>query len=183
MAPRVQREVCWFNSRISSQLCINSMIDKFTDKLYEIMTPYCKSSVSHDICTNNNVSFHKPKTTSADYCNFIEDETRYVNKPWFDESLIRLYTSYKSALRSFNQFKSYINHTLLIQRRKLYKDNEARKKRAYFQKEGKMLSQMRKTDSKTFFSKLRKKKQCIPTQHLFLCLSVTIILNHCQINR
>ena len=67
------------NSRISSQLCINSMIDKFTDKLCEIMTPYCKSSVSHDICTNNNVSFHKPKTTSADYCNFIEDETRYVN--------------------------------------------------------------------------------------------------------
>ena len=48
---------------------------------------------------------------------------------------------------------------MLIQRRKLYKDNVARKKRAYFQKECKMLSQMRKT----FFSKLRKKNQCIPT--------------------
>ena len=61
------------------------------------MTPYCKSRVSHDICTNNNVSFHKPKKTSADYGNFIEEETRYVNKPWFDESLIRLYASYKSV--------------------------------------------------------------------------------------
>ena len=149
------------------------MIDKFTDKLCEIMTPYCKSSVSHDICTNNNVRFHNSKTTSADYCNFIEDETRYVNKPWFDESLIRLYTSYKSVLRSFNQFKSSINHTLLIQRKKLYKDNEARKKRTYFQKEGKMLSQMRKTDSKTFFSKLRKKKQCIPTS-----ISMSEFYNH-----
>ena len=137
------------------------------------MTPYCKYSVSHDICTNNNVRFHNSKTTSADYCNFIEDETRYVNKPWFDESLIRLYTSYKSTLRSFNQFRSSINHTLLIQRRKLYKDNEARKKRAYFQKDGKMLSQMRKTDSKTFFSKLRKKKQCIPTY-----ISMSEFYNH-----
>ena len=69
------------NSRIPSQLCINSMIDKFTDRLCEIMTPYSKSKVLHDICTNNNVSFNKPKTAAADHCNSIEDETRYVSKP------------------------------------------------------------------------------------------------------
>ena len=52
--------------------------------------------------------------------------------------------------------------------RKLYKDNEARKKRAYFQKEHSLLSFVRKGSV---------------YQHLFLCLSFTIILNHSQINR
>ena len=111
------------NSAVSSQLCIDKMVEDFTNIICDIMTPYCKG---------NHYS-HSYDTVNKEKHNINLLDNNKPDKPWFDDNLKHLYKAYKSALAVFSLCKSLYNHEVLRQTKQFYKDTETRSKRKYLQ--------------------------------------------------
>ena len=100
------------NSAVSSQLCIDKMVEDFTNIICDIMTPYCKG----------NQYSHSYDTVNKEKHNVNLLDNIKPDKPWFDDNLKHLYKDYKSTLAVFNRCKSSYNHEVLRQTKQLYKD-------------------------------------------------------------
>jgi hypothetical protein len=91
------------NCHIVTQKQMDDCVDSFTCTLNDIMSPFVKQG-SHDHM------YYKKNATK-----------RMEDKPWFDDTLKKLYREYTYSLSTFNKSKSYDNHCKLNSKKKMYK--------------------------------------------------------------
>ena len=144
-----------FFTHVTSQECLDENIDNFTETLYDIMEPFCKTYTKK---TNESVQVENRLHNEK---NLLSTEAN--QKPWFNDTLVGLYRDYKNALIRFNHSKSIENHENLNIAKRIYKDQEKILKRSYLIAEGNRLSYMRRNNSKCFFAKFAKKKRVTPS--------------------
>ena len=83
---------------MTSQECLDENIDNFTETLYDIMEPFCKTFTKK---TNESLHFENRLHNNN---NLFTTEAN--QKPWFNDTLVGLYRDYKNALKRFNDSKS-----------------------------------------------------------------------------
>ena len=127
-------------THVTSQECLDENIDNFTETLYDIMEPFCKTYTKK---TNESVQVEHRLHNEM---NLLTTEAN--QKPWFDDTLVGLYRDHKNTLKRFNHSKSIENHENLNIAKRIYKDQEKILKRRYLIAEGNRLSYMRRNNSK-----------------------------------
>ena len=127
---------------------MDNAVDLFTNKLNNIMSPYCRQ--------NGVVQSRDSLFTSA--LNSTSHRGRHLNKPWFDKDVKKSYYDYISALKIFNKEKSNANRNQLQEKKRLYKLLERKRRRKYISTEGNMLDQLKRNDPKAFYAKFSKRK-------------------------
>lgn len=134
------------NLNFESQENLDNSVYDFSVFLNSIMAPFFE--VKHDSVKNG-----KPK---------IYNKPRNDDKPWFTDECKRLYRNYMRCLNIFNHEKSSVNHSNLIEAKKIYKKLESRLKRIYKRQQGNMLEGLRTINPKLFYGKFAKKRRITP---------------------
>ena len=137
-----------FPDVINSQESMDDSVLNFTNTLNDVIEPFC----NHVEKVNRNSSY-SPNARSTCYDNNVYD------KPWFNEDVKICYSNYKKALRDFHNCKSFSKHRDLLLRKKIYKAKERKCKRDYLKSEGDMLSKLKRSNPKQFYSKFSKRRK------------------------
>ena len=137
-----------FPDVINSQGSMDDSVLNSTNTLNDVIEPYC----NHVEKVNRNSSY-SPNARSTCY------DSNVYDKPWSNDDVKICYSNYKRALRDFNNCKSFSKHRDLLLLKKIYKAKERKCKRDYLRSEGDMLSKLKRSNPKQFYSKFSKRRK------------------------
>lgn len=129
-----------FNNLIVSADCsdlnrIDYTVDMFTNIISEVASPLFKREYKNNVPSQANLNI------------------------WYDKECVDHKILYKRALHNYNSNQSEINRIELCKQRKTYKYIVRKKKRAYKLKEGRKLSELRKSKPREFWKYFKSNNQ------------------------